>query len=369
MNERVKILILGKMPPPYYGVSVWFEQLQKGEWPDHFQMLWYDTGIHKDISTIGNIGALSVFKHMMLHLKFFLLLFREKPDLVLVPVSQSKFGIIKDSVYIILARLFKAKVLVMLHGSNLKTYLKSSTKLFNRYFNFIMAQCYGAIVLSDRLKYIFSDYFDSSRIFSVPNGIDINLSQLEQKTSNSSPVVCYLGNLLLSKGIEDILNALVFLKNQQVDFKALFIGGWGDQQTEEKCKQIVADNELNVQFTGVKTGIEKYQLLKNSDIFLFTPNKPEGLPYVVLEAMSVGLPIIATDQGSITDAVVDSENGFIVESGNAESIVQAISKLLHKRDLIPLMGEKSKRIYKNKFTKNHMISRFVSTFETVINKS
>lgn len=366
MIERVKILILGKMPPPYYGVSVWFEQLQKGEWPDYYQMLWFDTGIHKDISTIGNIGALSLFKHMVLHLKFFLFLFREKPDLVLVPVSQSKFGIIKDSIYIILARLFKAKVLVMLHGSNLKTYLKGSTKLFNRFFNFIMAQCYGAIVLSDRLKYIFSDYFDSSRIFSVPNGIDINLSQLEQKTSNTFPVVCYLGNLLLSKGIEDILNALVFLKNQQVDFKTLFIGGWGDQQTKEKCKQIVADNELNVQFAGVKTGIEKYQLLKNSDIFLFTPNKPEGLPYVVLEAMSVGLPIIATDQGGITDAVVHSENGFIVESGNTESIARAIYRLLHDKELIHSMGETSKRMYKDKFTINHMINKFVSSFESIL---
>ena len=62
MNERVKILILGKMPPPYYGVSVWFEQLQKGKWPDDYQMLWFDTGIHKNISTIGNIGFFILIK-------------------------------------------------------------------------------------------------------------------------------------------------------------------------------------------------------------------------------------------------------------------------------------------------------------------
>jgi len=366
MNERVKILILGKMPPPYYGVSVWFEQLQKGKWPDDYQMLWFDTGIHKNISTIGNIGFLSLFKHMVLHIKFFLFLFREKPDIVLVPVSQSKFGIIKDSVYIFFARLFKAKVLVMLHGSNLKSYLKSSSKLFNRYFKLVMAQCYGAIVLSDRLKYIFSDYFDSSRIFSVPNGIDVNTTELNKKSNNETPIVCYLGNLYLSKGIEDILNALVILKDQKLAFKALFIGGWGDQQTKEKCKQIVADNELNVQFTGVKTGIEKYQLLKNSDLFLFTPNKPEGLPYVILEAMSMGLPIISTDQGGIIDAVIDSDNGFIVESGDSESISNAISKLLQDKKLFYTMGKRSKQIYNDKFTISHMIDQFVLTFDTVL---
>lgn len=364
MNKKTKVLFLGKNPPPYYGVSVWFDQLQRAQWPEEFEMLWFHNGIHTDISTLGKVGLGASFKHIRLHFRFLRFLIRHKPDIIIIPISQSFVGFVKDSVYILISALFRGKTLVILHGSNIKNWLNQSHRLVRSYFRFAMKRCFGAIVLSEKLKYIFLEYFPSDRIYSVPNGLNFN-KQFPKTHAINTPVLCYLGNLYMSKGVEDILNALVLVAQKKVDYRMNFIGGWGDEATKKFCLQLVEKHKLNVEFVGIKTGDEKYEILSNSDVFLFTPNKPEGLPYVVIEALALGLPVIATNQGAITDAVDHNVNGFIVESGNPESIANAVIKLIQDTQLRNTMAVNSKRIFKEYFTEKRMVDKFAEIFKRV----
>ena len=365
MGKKIIVLFLGKNPPPYYGVSIWFEQLQAAQWPADYEILWFHNGIHKSITTIGTTGILSFYRHICLHFKYLLFLLKHKPGIIVIPISQSFVGYVKDSVYILLSCLFKGKTLVMLHGSNLKTWLSTSHHLIRAYFRITLKSCSGAIVLSEKLKYIFEDYFPTEKIFAVPNGLNFDLP-LQKESKNKTPVLCYLGNLYISKGVEDIIQSLILLSRAGIDYKMIFIGGWGDNETRVVCEKLVKENNLNVEFVGVKTGKEKYAVLNLSDIFIFTPNKPEGLPYVILEAMALGLPIISTNQGAITDAVIHNRNGYIVESGKVDSIYQGIRDLIKEPHLRNTMGSNSRILYEKYFTAEKMIEDFVKTFQSII---
>lgn len=68
-----------------------------------------------------------------------------------------------------------------------------------------------------------------------------------------------------------------------------------------------------IAWAGEVRGAVKSALFLSHEIFAFPPVEPEGLPWVILEAMSARLPVVTTDQGAIREVVDDGETGFIAE--------------------------------------------------------
>ena len=93
---------------------------------------------------------------------------------------------------------------------------------------------------------------------------------------------------------------------------------------------------------------------------------PEGHPWVIVEAMAAGLPIISTDQGAITESVVDGVNGFIVEKRNPTAIAEKIITLIDDTHLRHKMGKASRIFYEEKFTEKHLVENFKTCFYAVI---
>jgi len=87
------------------------------------------------------------------------------------------------------------------------------------------------------------------------------------------------------------------------------------------------------------------ELLAASDVFILTSRR-EGLPKALMEAMAVGLPIIATDVRGNRDLVKSGENGYLVSLDDAEQTAIAIERLIDSEDLRRSMGEKSKELVK-----------------------
>ena len=105
-------------------------------------------------------------------------------------------------------------------------------------------------------------------------------------------------------------------------------------------------------------------MLKNSDIFVLSTNW-EGLPYSVLEAMSAGLPVVASDVGGISEAV-DSSCGFLVKRGDAERLREALVILITDKNLRKQMGENAQRIASSKFSLNKMLVETENLYKTII---
>ena len=116
------------------------------------------------------------------------------------------------------------------------------------------------------------------------------------------------------------------------------------------------------------SGVKKLELFAKSDIFVFPPIAPEGHPWVLVEAMAAGLPIISTNQGAISESVIDGENGFIVESNNANEIVEKIIYLLDNPEKRIEMAKKSKLFHSNKFSEINMVENLSTVFNKVISK-
>ncbi|PLW98391.1 MAG: hypothetical protein C0591_04515, partial [Marinilabiliales bacterium] len=115
-------------------------------------------------------------------------------------------------------------------------------------------------------------------------------------------------------------------------------------------------------------GDEKLQQFSQADVFVFPPRAPEGHPLVLVEAMAAGLPIIATDQGAITESVIDRKNGFIVESGQPKQIANKMLWFMENAIERMEMGKQSRSFYESNFTEKNMIDNFKNCFQKLLSE-
>jgi glycosyltransferase involved in cell wall biosynthesis len=362
-----KILVLGKLPPPYMGPSVAFEIIINSGLKKIYDLHYLDVKANESLLTLGKWNLKKVFINLRIYKKLFSMLNEVKPDLVLIPISQATLGFIKDSVFILLCRITGTKVMIQLRGSEIRKWISRSSWLTKLYVKFILSLPSGVIVLGENLRYLFADYFSPERIFVVPNGSDYNIT--EKVYSDQPPVkIIYLANLQPTKGIEDLIDAINILKQDNAgSFQLDVVGLWRKKETEEYCKKITNENNLPVIFHGPGGGISKFKYLLDADIFVFAPRAPEGHPWVIIEAMAAGLPIISTDQGAIVESVKDQVNGFIVKSQSPPDIADKLRILIKNPELRKSMGKRSREIYLENFTETIMVNNFRKAFDAVIN--
>jgi glycosyltransferase involved in cell wall biosynthesis len=363
VNKKPTILLLGKLPPPLIGPAIATDIILNSSLKEQFNLVHFDTRINTEVATMGKWSAAKFLKTLKMYREFKRLVKTTQPDLILVPISQTTMGFYKDARYIKIGSKY-TKVLVQLRGSNFKNWLATSGKVTHTLVKNTLSKCEGVIVLGNNLKHLFEDYFTENQIFVVPNGANYELEI--KKTSDFN--ILYLANFLPSKSFDDILRALVILKQKGIDnFKLKAAGAWGSADFKQQCLSIIKENKLtNVELFLPQSGKEKMHFFAEASIFVFCPKMPEGHPWVIVEAMANGLPIIATDQGAIVESVKEGENGFIVPSETPVMIAEKLEQLINDSSLRNQFSANSKQIYLNHFTEEKMVENLSSVFDVML---
>lgn len=363
---RAKVLLLGKLPPPYMGPSVATQLLLQSDLKNRFELIHFDTKLNDDLNDLGKwkfsklTSSLTKAKDLRKRIQV------EQPDLTIIPIAQTTMGFMKDIPYIWAATRGKGRTVVQLRGSDFKRWVQNAPNWMKWLVKKSLNRCTSAIVLSPRLKHLFEDFFTDDRIFALPNGgnYKIPIKGIERDLPLK---LLYLANLQATKGIEDVIEAMKICKEKGIQSIALdVVGQWRDKVTQQSCEDLVRTHQLPVTFHPPKTGDEKLQVLSRADAFIFTPRAPEGHPWVTVEAMAAGLPIIATDQGAICDFVREGENGFIVPTQSPESIALAIEKWVQSSEQIQQMGNRSRAIYLEELTEEVLVENYAKAIEAIL---
>ena len=366
-NRTQKILFLGSLPPPYIGPTLATEVILNSSLKNRFHLIHLDTSDHRSLKTLSQIDFQNIYGAVRSYFQLLVRLVAERPDVVYIPISQTTIGYLRDSFYILVAKIFGKKVICHLRGGHFKRWYDSSSRLTRLYVRCCHRRVDGQIVLGENLRSLFECLMPAKRIFVVPNGKDYLISADPRPVTNRMRVL-YLSNFIASKGFGDLLEAapIVLEKTQSVEF--LLAGEAVDSRTQELVDQYRKKfAHLPVTIRNTMTGSEKQQAFAHSDIFVFpTYYPPEGHPWVIIEAMAAGLPIISTDQGAITESVIDGVNGFIVEKKNPQQIAEKILYLLENPELRHQMGRASRELYLQKFTEEKIVERLSACFNTVL---
>ncbi|TOG57356.1 glycosyltransferase family 1 protein [Vibrio parahaemolyticus] len=121
-----------------------------------------------------------------------------------------------------------------------------------------------------------------------------------------------------------------------------------------------------VNFLGQRDDVE--ELLSKSDIFLLISNW-EGYPISILEAMSYGLPVVASDVGGVRESVTHGYNGCLIPRGDVEYLKNTIDDLLHDKETLKAMSSNNLNDYLEKHTINAMTEKTLKVYDLCLSKS
>ncbi|HEX7796194.1 MAG TPA: glycosyltransferase [Vicinamibacterales bacterium] len=167
------------------------------------------------------------------------------------------------------------------------------------------------------------------KVFVMPNGI----APVTPRHAPGSGVV-FIGRLTTQKGVDVLIDAM-----RQCPGEHLTIVGDGP---ERAALERSASELTNVTFTGMLPHAQAQQRLAQA-LVLVLPSRHEGQPNVLMEAMSLGVPVIASRVGGVADLVSDGETGLLTAPGDTDAIAHGIRKISTDEAFRTMLSENALR--------------------------
>lgn len=244
--------------------------------------------------------------------------------------TASNISFKRSALFVRIANLFHKKVILHVHGGAFRDYYHREA----HYVTSVLNRCDCVIALSETWKKFFEGICDSPVV--VLNNI-IEPPQKEICKKDGKVHLLFLGLLVKEKGIYDLLNMI----SEHADFFrgriVLHIGGNGDADI---LKNTIVQKRISdfVCYEGWVSGHKKTRLFSLCDIYVL-PSYIEGMPISILEAMSYGCSILATNVGGIPEIIQDGVNGFLFQAGNKEEMYSKLKKLVVDDNMRMEMGQ------------------------------
>jgi glycosyltransferase involved in cell wall biosynthesis len=310
-------------------------------------------------------------KHWIMTLRLIAL---KKPDIVYLAISQNTMAFLRDSLFMIIAFLWRTKVVIHLRGANLLNWYNQQPKFLQLYAKTIIGKVAGGIVLGKSIKYNFEKFLDPANIFVIPNGIEVherNISPKDKRQAVSRLLpkyrVIHLSTLIYKKGALAFIEAIpkVVSKRQNVEF--ILAGPWVNRRDERRAFDFIKKNDLDkyVTFSGTIYNEEKFALLRSCDLFVFPGIQQEGQPRVVIEAMAAGLPVLFTNRGCLRETVVEGETGMEIKINDPEDLADKILWMLDNPNEMKRMGSSGRERYKRLYTLENHTQKMLNVFSTI----
>lgn len=193
------------------------------------------------------------------------------------------------------------------------------------------------------------------------NGIEPTKTKADIFNDNQEFWLGTVGTLIPVKGIQYLIRALPLVRREFPETKLEIIGeGPYKKSLEKEVKRQKLDKF--VKFSGFQADVEKS--LAKLDVYV-QPSLSESFGLAIVQAMSVGLPIVATNAGGIPEVISDGRTGLLVASAKPKELAQAILMILRDRTLAHRLGDAARKESVVRFNLKDMIAQVEKIYEKV----
>jgi len=317
-------------------------------------------------NTVSDIGVFR-FKKIILVIKYYFSLikklFNSNYNFVYFQISPLGSTFIRDLIFVLIIKLSKTKIVYHLHGKGIKKKMKNN--IYKRLYKYAFHN-EAIILLSNLLKFDIEE-INKNEVFIIPNGIPPIKYKQKIFSQNEKPLnILFLSNLFFSKGIMNFIEVIEILVKKKIKIKGFIVGAEADL-TKDSLEEIIKSKNLgrNLIYLGPKYGNEKNKILSKTDLLIY-PTLEDIWGNVNLEAMQIGIPVIATEEGAIPEIIDDGITGFIVEKNNLQQIVEKVEVFYNNRILLEKMGKAARIKYEEQYTMEVFRKNIIKTFGTIL---
>jgi len=249
-------------------------------------------------------------------------------------------------------------VVVHLHGAEFKEfYSREANDFWKKQIVDVFTKSDCVIVLSEQWKAFIEEIAPEANVKVIYNSVPIAKGKNKYKDHN----MLFLGRIGERKGIYDLIDAICEINDPLIH---VYVGGDGDLKKANQ-RATVKHVEDQIHFCGWIDNNGKEKLFEKCSTFLL-PSYNEGLPMAMLEAMSHGLAIIASDVGGIPSVIKNMENGIIVKPGDIEGLKTAIVEIDKDNSLKQKLGMSARVSIINKYSIDAHIKQLMNVYDGVL---
>ncbi len=189
-------------------------------------------------------------------------------------------------------------------------------------------------------------------------GEDCKNIREEYSLENDVKLIGCIGRIIPQKGQKVLLSAIPGIIRRYPEIFFLIIGDifLQDEAYKKELLEIIHKNgiEERVKFAGFRPNI--VHMMRSLDILVFPSVAPEAFGLSILEAMSLGKPVVASDIGGVKEMIEDRVSGLLVEPGHPEQIAERIIFLFEHPEICERIGQKAKEVAQQEFSlKNYVL--------------
>lgn len=221
-----------------------------------------------------------------------------------------------------------------------------------------------------RLKLSKNRHFDSNKIINIPNTtlsrkvVEPSMSVKKRlKLSNNDIIFGNVALLTERKGHTVLINAFNLLRDKVPEFDRVKLVIAGNGEESQKLKNYVDSLKLNKNILFIGSQEKIFDYYNVFDVFVLSSIYDEDMPYVILEAMSMGKPVIGTNLAGIPEEIEDGVNGFIVGVNDVKELSEAMFRFIGNKNLISKMGIKSLEIFNQKFSYQNTMKSIMECYK------
>jgi glycosyltransferase involved in cell wall biosynthesis len=288
-----------------------------------------DTVFRKTVSAIHN------------YIQFFTAL--HSIELVHINPSLGATAVIRDGIFLLIAKMRGKKVVVFFHGwdDNCERQIR---RYFLPLFKLVYFRADAIIVLATIFKNRLMEMGYDSHIYVETTTVEDEMfghastaiAHREGRPDNDALNILYLSRIEKAKGIYEALDAYALLKQHRPQIRFTLVGD-GDELARVR-DYVAGKGIVDVVFRGHLSGQAIRDAFAEADIYLFPTWYGEGLPISILEAMVYGLPVLTRPVGGIPDFFDDQKMGFISESREPEVFFRFLEQLIENPEMRRNMG-------------------------------
>jgi len=274
--------------------------------------------------------------------------------------SSANISFFRKSIFVILGRLFNKKVIIHIHASRFYDFFLSKNRFVTTYISFIFKLSDLVVVLCSDWESKLKTKYPNANVRKIVNPIVLPQSKNETIQQNDVFSLLFVGFLIESKGIKDLLHLALLIKRANIKDVKIIIAGKG--ALENYIMEYIKKEDLHdfIDYVGWANGEIKEDLYRRSNIFVL-PSYNEGMPISILEAMSYGKPVLSTNIAGIPDIISDRENGFLFTPGDVNVLYERVMYLKGNTELMNSMRENNLLKVKD-FSNNKVFEQIVEMY-------
>lgn len=352
----LKILVIGSVPPPHLGQAIMTKYLIDIE-SDNFKIFNINLSFSKNANEFGKLNMSKFFSLIKV---FFLILYNKIINrcsiLYYNPSGHRYMPILRDILILWWSRKFFNKTIFHFHAYGINIVYKKMNKILKFFFKL-------SFFNPDLMIKLTKDVNDDELLISplnteiIPNGIEDNFTKYGFSRKNSRTKkfkLLYVGAIYEERGILDLINLVVKLKNRGInDLELIFVGDFVDDSFRRLIYSRIDEFKIKdrVIFKGELIGKIKFREFNSCDVLVFPSRVPsETFGLVIVEAMQFYKPSIVTNLNGPKYVIENQIDSVLYESQNIDDFEEKLLSIKNNKHYYDKLCLNARANYEKKYT-------------------